>query len=218
MNNKIYFPKAKLFYHTVSETGLPKLFEKILAMKKIKIILSLFLVWCMIGCVNTQKHNKEVFKITDARSLGKFLYSIDNFGVLFLPVDEKAIQDFQETYFANPKIKLVELGIFRSPDFDWKERQNELIIHFFIAPNTDIAKKMQKSSQLGTCYRNGKFIISPHPSRDITYINKFNSLIADVDGNLLTPPFEIGEDKIHPLQVDGKGLLQVISYKRLKNK
>ena len=144
MNNKIYSPKAKLFYHTVSETGLPKLFEKILAMKKIKIILSLFLVWCMIGCVNTQKHNKEVFKITDARSLGKFLYSIDNFGVLFLPVDEKAIQDFQETYFANPKIKLVELGIFRSPDFDWKERQNELITHFFIAPNTDIAKKCRK--------------------------------------------------------------------------
>ena len=186
-------------------------------MKNIKIILPLFLVWCMIGCVSPPKHNKEVFKITDARSLGKFLYSINNFGVLFLPVDEKAIQGFQEIYFANQKIKLAEFGIFRSPDFDWKERQNELIIHFFVAPNTDIAKKMQKSSQLGTCYRNGKFIISPHPSRDITYINRFNSLVADVAGNLLAPPIETSEDKIHLLQADGKGLLQVISYKRLKN-
>ena len=114
------------------------------------------------GCKSSTSEVSGITKITDGCSLGKFFFSLDDFGEIVTSNDSEVTWaeelNFQKKiHFGSEEFLLIEYGVFRSPYFDWKENPKELIVHFWIAVNEKEAQKAGKAKP--DYYQHGKFII-----------------------------------------------------------
>ena len=167
--------------------------------------------------LSNQSLNKEKKLIFDARSLGKFLFSVNDSGVLYLFNDPEMIQSLQNLYLREEQIKPVEAGIFRSPDFDWKEAPNELLIHFFVMQDEAAAQRIQNKVEDRIFCRNGKFLLFIWPMCEIAYRNSLMKLSHDSKGNLLIPSLKITEKKTGNLFPEKNGKNDIyIFYEKQK--
>lgn len=167
--------------------------------------------------LSNQSLNKKENLIFDARSLGKFLFSVNDSGVLYLFNDPEMIQSLQNLYLREKQIKPIEAGIFRSPDFDWKEDPNELLIHFFVMQDETAAQRIQNKVEDRIFCRNGKFLLFIWPMRETAYRDGLLKLSHDSKGNLLAPPLEIIEKKIGNLSPEKNGKNDIyIFYEKQK--
>jgi hypothetical protein len=169
-----------------------------------------FLAFAGSGCKSLASGSHEITQITDGCSLGKFFFSLDNFGEAIISNDSEtmkleAMKFEKKISFDGKDFLLIEYGVFRSPYFDWKENPRELIVHFWVAANEIDAQKAAKIRP--DYYQRGKFIITATGKNCQLYIDSFRKLYVGTEGNL----------EISPLRIDTKtnefpntGLLKIV--------
>ena len=149
------------------------------------------------GCKSSTSEVSGITKITDGCSLGKFFFSLDDFGEIVTSNDSEVTWaeelNFQKKiHFGSEEFLLIEYGVFRSPYFDWKENPKELIVHFWIAANEKEAQKAGKAKP--NYYQHGKFIIIADGKNHQLYLDNFLKLLVDAQGNLEISPLRINAD------------------------
>ena len=153
-----------------------------------------FLAFAGSGCKSLASGSHEITQITDGCSLGKFFFSLDNFGEAIISNDSEtmkleAMKFEKKISFDGKDFLLIEYGVFRSPYFDWKENSQELIVHFWVAANEIEAQKAARARS--DYYQRGKFIITVTGKNCQLYIDSFGKLYADAEGNLEISPLKI---------------------------
>ncbi len=126
------------------------------------------------------------YKIDDYQSLGQYLYSVADFGIM------KHSDMLLGVGVRDESVLPEGMAIFCSPDFDWKERQDELIIHVLHFSDLESAARYQDelkdNPRAVTPLRRGRFVLSGADKHSKPYFEAFADLEVAEDGNLLAPP------------------------------